>query len=95
MWHNSRTQMIANGTVYLTPPRQLLHNRPLPTDCYKVSVDEALVEAAFIPDVGNNESQTVKDAVGSFVAWPKDQVIFLDKDDDLQVYTYINLTSIL
>ncbi|GKC24577.1 hypothetical protein Tco_1026727 [Tanacetum coccineum] len=31
-------------------------------DCYKVSVDKSLVDAACIPDVGNNVFKTVKDA---------------------------------
>ncbi|GJU71054.1 hypothetical protein Tco_1262459 [Tanacetum coccineum] len=45
-------------------------------DCYKVSIDTSLVDAACIPDVGNNGFKTVKDAVGGFFAWPKDLVVF-------------------
>ncbi|GKC51332.1 hypothetical protein Tco_1074077, partial [Tanacetum coccineum] len=44
-------------------------------DCYKVSVDKSLVDAACIPDVENNSFKTVKDAVGGFFAWPKKQVV--------------------
>ncbi|GKB29518.1 NAC domain-containing protein 7-like protein [Tanacetum coccineum] len=36
-------------------------------DCYKVSVDKSLVDAACIPDVGNNDFKTVKDAVAEDV----------------------------
>ncbi|GJR52855.1 hypothetical protein Tco_1403376 [Tanacetum coccineum] len=48
----------------------------LPQDCYKVSVDTSLMDAAYIPDVVNNGFKTVKDAVGGFFAWPKDHVVF-------------------
>ncbi|GJR07445.1 hypothetical protein Tco_0790097 [Tanacetum coccineum] len=54
----------------------MLHNKELPKDCYKVSVDKSLVDAACILDVGNNGFKTVKDAVGGFLTWPKDQVVF-------------------
>ena len=57
----------------------MLHHKPLPKDCYKVSVDKSLVDAACIPDVGSNGLTTVKDAVRGFYAWPKDQVIFDEK----------------
>ncbi|GKA45854.1 hypothetical protein Tco_0738650 [Tanacetum coccineum] len=46
----------------------------LPKDYYKVLVDKSLVDAACIPDVGNNGFKTVNDAVGGFFAWPKNQV---------------------
>ncbi|GJY25460.1 reverse transcriptase domain-containing protein [Tanacetum coccineum] len=58
----------------------MLHNKELLNDCYKVSVDKSLVDAACIPDVGNNGFKTVKDAVGGFFAWPKDLVVFDPKD---------------
>ncbi|GJX87049.1 hypothetical protein Tco_0337823 [Tanacetum coccineum] len=57
----------------------MLHNQSLPNDCYKVSIDSSLVDAACIPDVGNNGLKTVKDDVGGFFAWPKNQVI-LDEE---------------
>ncbi|GJY77824.1 hypothetical protein Tco_0483625 [Tanacetum coccineum] len=67
--------IIALGTIYKTDGKQMLHNKELPKDCYKVSVDKSLVDAACIPDVGNNGFKTVKDAVGGFFAWPKNQVV--------------------
>ncbi|GJZ82784.1 hypothetical protein Tco_0647957 [Tanacetum coccineum] len=45
----------------------------------KVSIDSSLVDAACIPDVGNNGLKTVKDGVGGFFAWPKNQVV-LDEE---------------
>ncbi|GKA00039.1 hypothetical protein Tco_0672589 [Tanacetum coccineum] len=55
-----------------TNGKQMLHNKELPKDCYKASVDKSLVDAACIPDVGNNGFKIVKDAVGGFFAWPLD-----------------------
>ncbi|GJV36905.1 hypothetical protein Tco_1409382 [Tanacetum coccineum] len=62
--------------------KQMLHNQALPNDCYKVSIDSSLVDAACIPDVGNNGVKTFKDGVGGFFAWPKNQVVL-----DEEVYT--------
>ncbi|GKA83311.1 hypothetical protein Tco_0804906 [Tanacetum coccineum] len=53
----------------------MLHNKELLKDCYKVSIDKSLVDATCIPDVGNNGFKIVKDVVGGFVAWPKNQVV--------------------
>ncbi|GKD32714.1 hypothetical protein Tco_1248223, partial [Tanacetum coccineum] len=68
--------LLLQSTVYKTDGKKMLHNKGLPKDCYKVSIDTSLVDAACIPDVGNNGFKTVKDAVGGFFAWPKDQVVF-------------------
>ncbi|GJW89391.1 hypothetical protein Tco_0164731 [Tanacetum coccineum] len=64
LWHFKKSTIIALGTVYKTNGKQMLHNKELLKDCYKVSVDKSLVDAACIPDVGNNGFKTVKDAVG-------------------------------
>nr|GEW06254.1 hypothetical protein [Tanacetum cinerariifolium] len=63
-------------TVYKTDGKQILHNKELPKDCYKVSIDPSLVDAACIPNVGYNSFKTAKDTVGGFFAWLKDQVVF-------------------
>ncbi|GJT07095.1 hypothetical protein Tco_0841557 [Tanacetum coccineum] len=70
-----KSTIIGLGTVYETDGKQMLHNKELPKDCYKVSIDKSLVDAACIPDVGNNGFKTVKDAVGGFFALPKNQVV--------------------
>ncbi|GJT39634.1 hypothetical protein Tco_0939499 [Tanacetum coccineum] len=67
-------------TTLKTDRKQMLHNKELPKDCYKVSVDKSLVDATCIPDVGNNGFKIVKDAVGGVFAWPKDQVVLDPKD---------------
>ncbi|GJW07854.1 hypothetical protein Tco_1570277 [Tanacetum coccineum] len=76
---NSKSNIVALGTVYKSDGKQMLHNQALPNDCYKVSIDSSLVDAACIPDVGNNGLKTVKDGVGGFFAWPKNQVV-LDEE---------------
>ncbi|GJX97561.1 hypothetical protein Tco_0353359 [Tanacetum coccineum] len=68
LWHLKKTTIIALGTIYKTDEKQMLHNKELPKDYYKVLVDKSLVDAACIPDVGNNGFKTVNDAVGGFFA---------------------------
>ncbi|GJU51571.1 hypothetical protein Tco_1221126, partial [Tanacetum coccineum] len=72
LWHLKKSTIIALGTVYKTDGKQMLHIKELPKDCYKVLIDTSLVDAACIPDVGNNGFKIVKDAVGDFFAWPKE-----------------------
>ena len=62
----------------------MIHNRPLPKNCYKVSVDKSLQDAACIPEIGGNGFKTVTEAVGGFYAWPKEKVILED-----QVHTHV------
>nr|GFB03228.1 hypothetical protein [Tanacetum cinerariifolium] len=74
LWHLKKSNIVALGTVYKSDGKQMLHNQALPNDCYKVSVDSSLVDVACIPNVGNNGLKTVKDGIGGFSAWPKNQV---------------------
>ncbi|GKE90800.1 hypothetical protein Tco_1571895 [Tanacetum coccineum] len=74
----------------------MLHNKALPKDCYKVSIDKSLVDATFIPDVGSNGCTTVLDAVGGFVSWPKNQVVLDPKatpPSTIQMITGENKTA--
>ncbi|GJU42936.1 hypothetical protein Tco_1200202 [Tanacetum coccineum] len=75
LWHLKKSTIIALGIVYETGGKQMLHNKELPKDCYKVSIDKSLVDATCIPDVGNNGFKTIKDVVGGFFAWPKNQEV--------------------
>ncbi|GJY20460.1 transposase, Ptta/En/Spm, transposase, Tnp1/En/Spm-like protein [Tanacetum coccineum] len=96
LWHLKKTTIIAEGTVYKSDGKIMLHNKALPKDCYKVSIDKSLVDAAFIPDVGSNGCTTVLDAVGGFVAWPKNQVVFYPKatpPSTIQMITVENKTA--
>ncbi|GJW01730.1 hypothetical protein Tco_1556981 [Tanacetum coccineum] len=96
LWHLKKSTIIAEGTVYKSDGKIMLHNKALPKDCYKVSIDKSLVDAAFIPDVGNNGCTTVLDAVGGFVAWPKNQVVLDPKatpPSTIQMITSENKTA--
>ncbi|GJT60492.1 transposase, Ptta/En/Spm, transposase, Tnp1/En/Spm-like protein [Tanacetum coccineum] len=96
LWHLKKTTIIAEGTIYKSDGKIMLHNKALPKDCYKVSIDKSLVDAAFIPDVGSNGCTTVLDAVGGFVAWPKNQVVFYPKatsPSTIQMITSENKTT--
>ncbi|GJX71202.1 transposase, Ptta/En/Spm, transposase, Tnp1/En/Spm-like protein [Tanacetum coccineum] len=96
LWHLKKTTIIAEGTVYKSDGKIMLHNKALPKDCYKVSIDKSLVDAAFIPDVGSNGCTTVLDAVGGFVAWPKNQVVLDPKatpPSTIQMITGENKTA--
>ncbi|GJU82436.1 hypothetical protein Tco_1284801, partial [Tanacetum coccineum] len=96
LWHLKKTTIIVEGTVYKSDGKIMLHNKALPKDCYKVSIDKSLVDAAFIPDVGSNGCTTVLDAVGGFVAWPKNQVVFYPKatpPSTIQMITVENKTA--
>nr|GFC18716.1 hypothetical protein [Tanacetum cinerariifolium] len=75
LWHLKKSNIVALGTVYKFDGKQMLHNQELPNDCYKVSIDSSVVDASCIPDVGNNRLKTVKDGIGGFFAWPKNQVV--------------------
>nr|GEU35832.1 hypothetical protein [Tanacetum cinerariifolium] len=79
LWHLKKLNIVALGTVYKSDGKQMLHNQALPNDCYKVSIDSSLVDATCIPDVGNYGLKTVKDGVGGFFAWPKNQVVLDEK----------------
>ncbi|KAL8261010.1 hypothetical protein R6Q59_025059 [Mikania micrantha] len=58
LWHIKRST-ITKGTVYKSDGKQMLHGNRLPNDCYKVSIDESLVDAACIPDAQINPFKTV------------------------------------
>ncbi|GJS19543.1 hypothetical protein Tco_0448175 [Tanacetum coccineum] len=47
LWHLKKSTIIAEGTVYKSDGKIMLHNKALPKDCYKVSIDKSLVDAAF------------------------------------------------
>jgi hypothetical protein len=66
---------VAKGTVYLSTGRQTIHGVPLQDDCFRVSIDEAIKGAAFLP-VETSDAKTVEEALHSFVAWPKNLVKF-------------------
>lgn len=66
--HPDVRNIVARGTLFML--HKDVHGVPLQGDCYKVSIDEVIKEASFLP-VETQEHKTVGDARGSFVAWPK------------------------
>ncbi|CAA0823079.1 Unknown protein, partial [Striga hermonthica] len=54
---------------------ETIHTRPLPIDHVKVSLEVAFEPNAFLPVSIDDEALiTVRDAIGTFVAWPKNLV---------------------
>ncbi|GER32294.1 hypothetical protein STAS_08351, partial [Striga asiatica] len=58
---------------------ETIHTRPLPIDHVKVSLEVAFEPNALLPvPVDDEELITVRDAIGTFVAWPKN-LVFVNK----------------
>ncbi|KAI5398476.1 hypothetical protein KIW84_064025 [Lathyrus oleraceus] len=72
-------RLVGKGKVHNTSG-DLLHHRPLPDGHLKVSVDVVLDKNALlpIPDIVS-ETTLLRDAIGSFVAWPLD-LIYIDDE---------------
>ena len=72
-------RIVGKGKIHNTLG-DLIHHRPLPDGHLKVSVDIALDLDALI-SIPNIVSETtlLRDAIGSFVAWPSDLVIIDDQ----------------
>ena len=60
-------RMVGKGKVHNTLG-ELLHTKPLPTGCLKVSVDIAMEKDALLPHSDDvSDATLVGDAIGSFV----------------------------
>lgn len=69
-----RDNYVAEGTIHAVGGKGiLLHNRELPFEHLKVSVDKVLKPDAKVP-IPNEDVELVKDALGTFLAWPRDYV---------------------
>lgn len=73
----SKDNVVAEGSVYpMTEAAPTMHCMTFPDACVRVSIEKALSGGALLPlPNGSGEHLYVKDAVGSFVAWPKEFVI--------------------
>jgi TNP1/EN/SPM transposase len=72
---------VAYGKVFLSNQQgQTIHGVPLQDDCCRVSIDQVVKGGAFLPYEAG-DMRTVEDALGSFVAWPKNLI----KNSDQQV----------
>ncbi|XP_058758459.1 uncharacterized protein LOC131631713 [Vicia villosa] len=72
-------RLVGKGKVHNTLG-DLLHHRPLPDGHLKVSVDVVLDHDAMLP-VPDMVSETtlLRDAIGSFVAWPSELITISDE----------------
>lgn len=52
-----------------------IHGKPMPPGCARVSVDGPIQGDAMIPFLIVGEIETVDQAVGSHVSWPRDLII--------------------
>ncbi|KAL6525524.1 hypothetical protein OROHE_015831 [Orobanche hederae] len=65
---------VAYGTVFPSNQEgQTIHGVPLQDDCCRVSVEQVVKGAAFLPYEAG-DMRTVEDALDSFVAWPKNLI---------------------
>ena len=83
---------VALGRVHPSPDGTVIHHKPLPPDHVKVMVDAAFGGEDDTPlPVPNGELNVIRDAVGSFTAWPKNMVFL----DDAEVTFYIITDSLM
>ncbi|XP_073149833.1 uncharacterized protein [Henckelia pumila] len=76
----SKSNVVAYGTVvHVNGDGKLLHGVPLPMNCMRVSIDEAVENVAKLPFPIPNECDTVGDAIGTHVAWPARWVLMKDE----------------
>ncbi|KAL8109981.1 hypothetical protein AgCh_025911 [Apium graveolens] len=69
--------VVARGTVFPSNSQgeNMIHNNPIVPNNIRVSVDDVVPEFQLIPlPVPCNELETIGNAAGSFVQWPKDLV---------------------
>ncbi|XP_073133541.1 uncharacterized protein [Henckelia pumila] len=72
--------VVAYGTiVHVNGGGNLLHGVPLPVNCMRIAIDEAVEKSAQLPFPIPNECDTIGDAVGSHVAWPVHLVLMRDE----------------
>ncbi|XP_073280961.1 uncharacterized protein [Primulina huaijiensis] len=77
---DSSTDIVAYGTIVeVNGANNLLHGVPLPQNCMRVSIDEAMQKTALFPVPIPNECENVGDAVGTHVAW-QNHLIMLRKE---------------
>lgn len=67
--------IVATGKVFNTHGKQpvMLHNKPLEPGYMRVTVIEPKVHDAPLP-MPSDDAHTVFEAVGAFVAWPKNLI---------------------
>ncbi|KAL8105374.1 hypothetical protein AgCh_029245 [Apium graveolens] len=75
--HVERGKVVtARGTLFPTNQGEMIHNNPIAPQNVRVSVDDVITEYQLTPlPVPCYEHETIGNAAGSFVQWPKDLVM--------------------
>ncbi|KAL8156660.1 hypothetical protein AgCh_001666 [Apium graveolens] len=75
--HVERGKVVAaRGTLFPTNQGEMIHNNPIAPQNVRVSVDDIITEYQLTPlPVPCYEHETIENAAGSFVQWPKDLVM--------------------
>ncbi|KAI3835165.1 hypothetical protein MKX03_015792 [Papaver bracteatum] len=79
------SDVVATGIVFYSDPEEVVkvHNEDLSKDNYRVMVKYGKKHAALLSvPVPKSDIGIVKDAVGTFVQWPKRLVLILNKGED-------------
>ena len=71
---NNKKDVVALGHVYSSAEGELIHGVPLGPDLLRVEINMLEMPQALLP-CPSGEFLTVKDALDSFVAWPKGLVL--------------------
>ena len=66
-------EVVAEGKIASTDPSAKVHHMPLGRDCWKVWVEEVIVENLNLYRP-TDEFQVLTEAIGSTVAWPKSSI---------------------
>ena len=73
----SLDNIVATDTSMKTDdPDQLCHGYPLGEQNVRVSIEKAKQEYAKVPFPVGDDIKTVRQAMGSWIAWPKNLVIY-------------------
>jgi hypothetical protein len=66
-------EVVAEGRIATTDPSSKVHHLPLGRDCWKVWVEEVYMDQLTLYRP-TDEIRTLREAVGSTVAWPKSSI---------------------
>ncbi|KAL8156662.1 hypothetical protein AgCh_001668 [Apium graveolens] len=93
--HVERGKVVAaRGTLFPTNQGEMIHNNPIAPQNVRVSVDDIITEYQLTPlPVPCYEHETIENAAGSFVQWPKD-LVMLGQDPILEKKKLQEMTPI-
>ncbi|XP_042396480.1 uncharacterized protein LOC121986587 [Zingiber officinale] len=84
------TDIVAYGTVIeVNGVNHSLHDVPLPKNCMRVSIDEAMQKSTCLLVLIPNECETIGDAVGTHVAWPKHLLMLRQKKRQMKKMAHV------